>query len=215
MSSDKSKVILRSLNPQQREAVTAPLKPILVVAGAGTGKTTVLIKRFEYLVKEKNIPPEEIILVTFTKKAATEIKRRISRLFPDPEFLKDVRVSTFHKFCREILAEEGINFKVCFETKAIGCVKEAIQKLNLPLKSNSECARLIWKVKWFQNVSGKPATDWDLIKAGRIITRSNDDTIAKNIPLRNLKKFGRSMKIFLSHKIRFIMMTYYLELIKY
>ncbi|OAL10097.1 hypothetical protein A6V39_04245 [Candidatus Mycoplasma haematobovis] len=188
MDLDKTKVSLEDLNKQQKDAVLAPLKPILVVAGAGTGKTTVLIKRFEYLVKEKNIPPEEIILVTFTNKAATEIKKRLFLVFgKDESFLQRVRASTFHKFCKNILESEGRKFKVCYESRAVDYIRQAISKLNLPIKANYEIADIIWKIKWLQHLEKKDITYDDLLRAGRHCTALSDEEIRNKYPFESFK----------------------------
>ena len=71
-------MILDTLNIEQREAVVYPNGPLLVLSGAGTGKTRVLTARFAYLVEKKGLNPQTIMAVTFTNKAANEIKNRVS-----------------------------------------------------------------------------------------------------------------------------------------
>ena len=85
--------LLAQMNPAQRESVEAPDGPVLVVAGPGSGKTRVLTHRAAYLVQEYGVPPWQIMAVTFTNKAAGEMKERLEELLGDSPGLW---VSTFH-----------------------------------------------------------------------------------------------------------------------
>ena len=93
--------ILKGLNNKQYEAVTNTEGPCLVIAGAGSGKTKVLTHKIAYLVGEKNVLPWNILAITFTNKAANEMKERISGLVGDSA--KDMWVGTFHSICVRIL----------------------------------------------------------------------------------------------------------------
>ena len=86
--------ILEGLNNKQYEAVTNTEGPCLVIAGAGSGKTKVLTHKIAYLISEKNIKPWNIIAITFTNKAANEMKERISNLIGDDA--ADIWMGTFH-----------------------------------------------------------------------------------------------------------------------
>lgn len=97
--------IISSLNDEQREAVTAHLGIQQIYAGAGTGKTRVLTHRIAYLIGECAVAPYSILAVTFTTKAAREIRERILRLC-DPESTRAITVGTFHAICRRILQRE-------------------------------------------------------------------------------------------------------------
>src|SRR3954469_14918830 len=93
--------ILDGLNQGQREAVTHTDGPLLIVAGAGTGKTTVITRRIAYLIEQGLAQPDEILALTFTDKAAGEMEERVDQLLPLGSY--DLWISTFHAFCERIL----------------------------------------------------------------------------------------------------------------
>ena len=102
------KNILDALNPQQRDAVMTPEGPILIIAGAGSGKTRTLTHRIAYLISKKRIPSRNILGVTFTNKAAGEMKKRIAHLLGAQSiFSKNMpSIGTFHSICVKILRQD-------------------------------------------------------------------------------------------------------------
>ena len=129
---------LRGLNPQQREAVLATDGPLLLLAGAGSGKTRVLTQRIAYLLKEKNVVPWSILAITFTNKAAREMKDRISTIVgPDAE---DIWISTFHSMCVRILRRDidrlgyNRNFTILDSSDQLSVVKQCEKDLNIDPK---------------------------------------------------------------------------------
>ncbi len=111
-----------SLNKEQKKAVTFKDGPILIVAGAGTGKTTVITNRIAYLIEQKKAKTEEILALTFTDKAAEEMEDRVIKLLPIGYV--DLWISTFHSFCERVLREHALDiglspdFKLLDETQA-------------------------------------------------------------------------------------------------
>lgn len=101
-----SQNFLSQLNAEQKKAVQHGNGPLLIVAGAGTGKTTVIANRIAYLISKKKAKPEEILALTFTEKAAAEMQERVDMLVPYG--FADVWISTFHSFGNRILEDESI-----------------------------------------------------------------------------------------------------------
>jgi DNA helicase-2/ATP-dependent DNA helicase PcrA len=131
--------ILDGLNPQQHQAVTAPDGPVLVLAGPGSGKTRVLTHRVAYLVSKKDVYPWRIMAVTFTNKAAREMRERLVDLLGASQ-AGELTLGTFHATCARILRREAPNVGisrdyVIFDTSdQLNVVKQAIRELNLDEK---------------------------------------------------------------------------------
>jgi len=131
--------LLDDLNPAQQEAVKATEGPTLILAGAGSGKTRVLTYRVAYLIAEKKIPPENILIMTFTNKASQEMIERIKKLLShEPSTMNHEPVmGTFHSFCAKILRREGKalglppGFAIYDESDALDAIKEAMANLNI------------------------------------------------------------------------------------
>jgi DNA helicase II / ATP-dependent DNA helicase PcrA len=130
---------LENLNPEQKEAVLQTEGPVLILAGAGSGKTRVLTYRIAYMIEEKNINPWNILAITFTNKAAKEMKERVGNLIGNTQ---DMWISTFHAACARILRKDierlggyKKNF-VIFDTKdQESVVKDCLKELNLNEKN--------------------------------------------------------------------------------
>ena len=101
---------IEGLNKSQAQAVQAKDGPILIVAGAGTGKTTVITRRIAWLLEEKEVPGSNILSLTFTDKAAGEMEQRVSELVGSGYY--DLEISTFHSFCEKIVSRFGIEIGV-------------------------------------------------------------------------------------------------------
>ncbi len=132
--------ILSDLNPQQLEAVTAPDGPLLIVAGAGSGKTRVITRRIAHLVRTRGVRPHEIFAATFTNKAADEMKRRVAQMLGEYSPTQ-FPISTFHSLCARILRREhaaaGLpaNFTICDERDQLSAVRHVMKRLDITDKS--------------------------------------------------------------------------------
>jgi DNA helicase-2/ATP-dependent DNA helicase PcrA len=128
--------LVAALNPAQREAVTAPPEHRLVLAGAGSGKTRVLTHRVAWLIAAENVSPMSILAVTFTNKAAAEMRARIERLVDVP--IRAMWVGTFHGVAHRMLRmhwkEAGLpqNFQILDADDQVRMVKRIIRNLDLP-----------------------------------------------------------------------------------
>lgn len=123
------------LNPEQKLAVQHEISPLLILAGAGSGKTRVLTHRIAYLILEKNVPPDRILAMTFTNKAANEMKERVAALTGIPPTI--LWISTFHSFCLKILRRYAAHlgyqntFVVFDEGDQISLLKRCLKELNI------------------------------------------------------------------------------------
>ncbi len=130
--------ILEALNPEQRRAAGCIDGPVLIFAGAGSGKTRALTYRIAYMVRECQIPPEQILAVTFTNKAANEMKERIVALIGDQA--RRVWAGTFHAICARMLRADGEvigiphNFVIFDSAEQIALVKEALSVIDVDPK---------------------------------------------------------------------------------
>jgi len=127
--------ILEGLNKEQKEAVTHTKGPLLIIAGAGTGKTTVITRRIAWLLSEGLAKPEEILALTFTDKAAKEMQERVDILMPYG--YTDIWISTFHAFGDKLLRENALacgmnpDFKVLTQAEAAVFLREHLFELEL------------------------------------------------------------------------------------
>ena len=127
--------LVDSLNDRQKEAVVNTDGPMLILAGAGSGKTKVLTTKVAYLIEEKNIDPNNILAITFTNKAAKEMKERIFKLEGNSAFY--IQISTFHSFGLKILKENcellgyEKNFTILDSDDSLSIIKKIIKELNI------------------------------------------------------------------------------------
>ena len=129
--------LLDELTHTQREAVTHEGGPLLIIAGAGTGKTTVITRRIAWLMATKRARPEEILALTFTEKAAAEMEERVDLLVPYGYV--DVALRTFHAFGDQLLREHALkvgrspNFRVLSSAEQVVFLRQHL--FSLPLQT--------------------------------------------------------------------------------
>src|SRR3989339_320549 len=116
--------ILDGLNAEQHEAVIHNTGPLLIIAGAGTGKTTVITRRIAYLIQQGLAKPEEILALTFTEKAAGEMEDRIGTLLPSGYF--DLWVSTFHAFGEHILKDHALDIGLSNDFRLLSDIEQRL-----------------------------------------------------------------------------------------
>jgi len=136
---EKYMELLQNLNDEQKKAVLHKDGPLLILAGAGSGKTRVLTHRIAYLIKEHGISPSSILAITFTNKAANEMKERVAGLLGD--LSQDMWVYTFHSMCVRILRRDiekigyGRNFVIFDSSDQQTLLRECLKELNLNEKN--------------------------------------------------------------------------------
>jgi ATP-dependent DNA helicase UvrD/PcrA len=158
---------LDQLNPQQREAVEATAGPVLILAGAGSGKTRVITYRIAHLIENLGVMPESILAVTFTNKAATEMVERVERIVGGLSVAKPV-ISTFHSFCVRVLRRDieklripastpgrppiGLtkNFVIYDEADQQSLIKSMLRRLGIDDKQTTPRAVLA-QISWAKN----------------------------------------------------------------
>ena len=130
--------LLHNLNAPQREAVQHVNGPLLILAGAGSGKTTVITRRIAWLIEEEGVHPASILAMTFTNKAAEEMRERVQKLVSVPT--EQLWVSTFHSFCTRVLRREGDrtpvgrDFVIFDPSDQKALIKQVLTELKLPEK---------------------------------------------------------------------------------
>jgi len=156
--------LLEGLNEQQREAVLATEGPVLILAGAGSGKTRVITHRVAHLVLERHVPSENILAVTFTNKAAGEMKERTERLLAGTALRS--WISTFHSLCVRILRREagaaGLprEFVIYDEDDQMAAVRDALRGLDLSEKLHPP-RRLLSRISAAKNAGRDPVAEGD------------------------------------------------------
>ena len=199
--------LLEGLNPQQRDAVIHEGAPLLVVAGAGSGKTRVLTRRIAYLLGQRGVAPYEVLAITFTNKAAAEMKERVAELVGDRA--KSMWVSTFHSACVRILRNEATkldfttSFAIYDSADSSALIKRIMKELGLDgteIKPGAIQARISNAKNELQTPSQFQRAEFDFVDKmaaeiypvyQRRLTASNamdfDDLIMKTVEV--LQKF--------------------------
>lgn len=168
--------IVENLNERQKEAVASTDGPMLILAGAGSGKTKVLTTKVAYLINEKKIDPRNILAITFTNKAAKEMKERIYNLVSKDAFY--IQISTFHSFGLKILKENYAllgyqsNFTILDADDSLSVIKKIMKELNID--SNK------YNYKAIRNVISNNKNEMiDSISYSRFVHNDYDEVVLK------------------------------------
>jgi len=138
--------LLSSLKPRQLEAIKHTQAPQLILAGAGTGKTTTITAKIAYMVEKENIDPSQILALTFSKEAARNMREKVEKLLQG----KEVIVKTFHSFCAELIKDHADRCKVPGDFKIFEEMDSAIfifRELGTDARTASLYANTIGKAK--------------------------------------------------------------------
>jgi DNA helicase-2/ATP-dependent DNA helicase PcrA len=175
-----------ALNPEQKKAIEHKSGPLLIIAGAGTGKTTVITERIKYLIKENIARPEEILALTFTDKAAKEMEDRVDRMMPYG--YTQMWISTFHTFCDHLLRQEGIsiglnpNFKLMTEAESVLFLKKHLFKLDLeyfrPLGSPNKFLEAL--LAHFSRLADEDITPAEYLKFANSLAKATNNKASRN-----------------------------------
>ena len=152
--------LLSSLNPEQRAAVETTEGPLLILAGAGSGKTRVITSRIAWLIREKGVAPDSILAVTFTNKAASEMGERVEKLMNHSTLAKPL-IATFHSLCVRILRRDiealkvgkaGLtrSFAIYDENDQQGIVKQIMKRMGLDTKQLTP-RTVLGRISWAKN----------------------------------------------------------------
>ncbi len=152
--------LLSNLNPEQRAAVEATEGPLLILAGAGSGKTRVITSRIAWLIQEKGIAPDSILAVTFTNKAASEMSERVDKLLGHASLAKPL-IATFHSLCVRLLrrdiealkvGNDGLtrSFAIFDENDQQGIVKQIMRRMGLDTKQLTP-RTVLGRISWAKN----------------------------------------------------------------
>jgi DNA helicase-2/ATP-dependent DNA helicase PcrA len=152
--------LLEKMNPQQRAAVEATDGPVLILAGAGSGKTRVITHRIAYLIEAKGVAPDSILAVTFTNKASAEMGERVEKLLAGSTLAKP-QLSTFHSFCVRVLRRDiealriggqgrTRSFAIYDESDQQAIVKQAMRRMSLDDKTLTP-RTVLGKISWAKN----------------------------------------------------------------
>ena len=152
--------LLAKLNPEQRAAVEATEGPLLILAGAGSGKTRVITSRIAWLIREKGVAPDSILAVTFTNKAAAEMGARVEKLLDHSSLAKPL-IATFHSLCVRILRRDiealkvggqGLtrSFAIFDENDQQGIVKQIMRRMGIDTKQLTP-RTVLGRISWAKN----------------------------------------------------------------
>jgi DNA helicase II / ATP-dependent DNA helicase PcrA len=158
---------LKGLNAQQREAVAHTEGPLLILAGAGSGKTRVITHRIAHIITSRHVPPSAILAVTFTNKAAGEMRERVAALLEECKLDSQPAISTFHSFCVRLLRRDGDalapirpgftrRFSIYDDEEQLSIIKSAYRGLGLDEKDFMQYRAVLSRISHAKNHKKTP-----------------------------------------------------------
>lgn len=203
----------KSLNLKQKEAVTFGGGPLLIIAGAGTGKTTVITERIKHLIVEKNIPAQNVLALTFTDKASFEMQERIDVLLPYG--YTDLWIHTFHAFCDRILRDDahaiGLDpsYTLISESEAVLLMRQNIFNLGLnifrplgnPTKFLSALLTHFSKLK-DEDITPKQYLDWSKTTNNSQLTTNKSEDISQKLEVDSYLELATAYKAYEELKVK-------------
>lgn len=198
--------ILSGLNPEQIEAVKHKTGPLLIIAGAGTGKTSVITRRIAYLIASKLAKPSEILALTFTDKAANEMESRVDLLVPYGYI--DVSISTFHSFGDRVLRDHAIDLGLRPDYRVLSHADQIVffrehwhefplkhfKSLSDPVRHIEALIKLISRAK-DEDISAEEYVRWSKSQGSRVKGQENKDEISKHVEIAQIYKRYQDLKM--------------------
>lgn len=208
-----------TVNPEQQAAITHGEGPLLIIAGAGTGKTTVVTERIKHLILEKKINPENILALTFTEKAATEMEERIDVAMPYG--YTQMWIATFHAFCDRILRNESIHiglnpaYKLMTEAEGVMFLRKNLYKLNLqyfrplgnPYKFIQGLLQHFSRLK-DEDITPEAYLEWAEKQNGQLKMDNGDESLAQKEEAKKNLELAQAYKMYEELKIKEGMMDF-------
>ena len=195
--------VLKDLNVEQKKAVTHGAGPLLIVAGAGTGKTTVITRRIGWLILNKKLKANEVLALTFTEKAAEEMDTRVDKLLPLG--YEDLWINTFHEFGKRILAENALDigldpqFKILTQTDQYLFIRQHLFEFELDYyRPLGNPARFIQSLtKFFSRLKDEEIDDQEFLRYARHKSKKQNSKTGKNSPvkIKNKEEVENARKI--------------------
>ncbi len=179
--------LIANLNPEQRAAVETTEGPLLILAGAGSGKTRVITSRIAWLIREKGVAPDSILAVTFTNKAASEMAERVDKLLDHSSLAKPLIATLFDSMCVRMLRRdiealkvggEGLtrSFAIFDENDQQAIVKQVMRRMGLDTKQLTP-RTVLGRISWAKNHMVDPQEYYLASKGSR-----NSERIAHILP---------------------------------
>lgn len=202
------KVIEKRLNKEQKEAVKHKDGPLLIIAGAGTGKTTVITERIKYLILSKKAKPDEVLALTFTEKAAQEMEERVDVSMPYG--YTEMWISTFHSFCDRVLRQEVLhigldpNYKLMAEAETIQLVRDNIEEFDLDyFRTKGNPTKFVGAMlQHFSRLQDEDVTPEDYLKYAGRLKKKKKKTEEEKLEVKKTMELAKAFKKYEELKVK-------------